>query len=141
MTVIAKKIDQVLRVQNYAVVAVRLALIQEGEFIEELNRQQLAEGQRSDGTSLPDYSPTSINVFGKPPGPIKLFDEGDFYEGINANIFNDEFRIEGEDEKTAMLIARYGEMILGLSEENKQVLIDHIRPVIIDLIRKFYKSI
>jgi hypothetical protein len=141
MTIIAEKISEIQRVQNYAIVAARFAIIESSEFIEELNRQQLSEGQRSDGSTLPDYSPTSVNLFGKQPGPIKLFDEGDFYDGINVNVFDDEFRLDGEDEKTSMLIARYGDMILGLTEENKQVLIDYIRPIIINLMKTFYKSV
>lgn len=137
---IADQIKVLNRLRNYAIVAVRLSIIERSELIEELNRQQLSRGERSDNSILPNYSPFSVEL-GKPSGPIQLFDEGDFYEGINANIFDDEIRIEGEDEKTAMLISKYGQMILGLTEENKQILIEAIRPLVIQKMRAFYSTI
>jgi hypothetical protein len=135
-----KKVREVRRTVDYIIVATRVVLIKNAEFIEDLNRDQLSRGERSDETLLPNYSPTSV-AMGKPPGRIRLFDEGPFYEGINASIFDDEMRFEGEDEKTGMLISKYGAMILGLSDDSLQILIDKIKPEIIDEVRRFYKRI
>lgn len=85
------------------------------EDISELNRDQLRQGQRSDGTFLPPYSSNSVSKFGKTPGPIKLFETGDFYKGIKPEFKKEEFNITDLDNKTDMLQDRYGESILGLS--------------------------
>ena len=86
--------------------------------VEDFNIFQLQEGQRADGTFLPDYSPRSVNVFGKPPGPIRLFDEGDFYRGITLKVTSEGIELEGLDIKTEMLQFRYGANVIGLSEES-----------------------
>lgn len=131
---------EIRRTADYIIVATRKALIKHAEFIEELNRIQLSFGIRSDDTLLPSYSPVSVEA-GKPPGRIKLFDQGEFYEGINVSIFDDELRFEGEDEKTPMLISKYGRMILGLNDKSLQVLIDRIKPDIVRDVKQFYKRI
>jgi len=114
---------------------IRLEAIEHQDFIAELNQMQLAEGQRPDGSFLPDYSQTSVSVFGKPPGAIKLFDEGDFYEGIKPLFESQGLDMVGLDEKTSMLINRYGD-VLGLSQENKQRLAVQLLPGIKVRIKK-----
>ena len=140
MELIANKVKEINRLRNHIVIALRIVLISQAEFIEELNRRQLERGERSDGSILPPYSPVSVSM-GKPAGAIKLFDEGDFYEGITANVFDDELRFEGEDEKTPMLIAKYGRLILGLNDESLQLLINHIRPLLQKEVKRFYLTI
>ena len=46
------------------------------------NTDQLWAGIKADGKNMPDYSQTSVNAFGKPSGPIRLYDSGDFYRGL-----------------------------------------------------------
>jgi len=87
------------------------------EVITNMNTDQLWEGERPDGSMLPDYSPTSVQVFGKPEGPIRLFDQGDFYRGIFLDADQFPVMFEGRDEKTEMLKSDYG-AILGINEEN-----------------------
>jgi hypothetical protein len=89
--------------------------------VEDLNISQLQMGQRSDGTFLPDYSPRSVAVFGKPPGPIRLFDTGAFYRGITLTAARELAELAGRDEKTDELEFEYGERIIGLSEENRRM--------------------
>ncbi len=138
--IFVKKAREVRRTADYIIIAARIVLIRHVNLIEELNRDQLSQGERSDETLLPNYSPTSV-AMGKPPGRIRLFDEGDFYEGINASIFDDKITFQGEDEKTGMLISKYGEMILGLNQKNLQILINTIKPELITEVRKFYNRI
>lgn len=80
--------------------------------------RQLQAGQRGDGTYLPDYSPVSVEVFGKHPGPMTLEDTGAFYRGIMLEVVEAGIRIYGKDIKTDMLELHYGEEILDLSEES-----------------------
>lgn len=84
--------------------------------ISDLNRDQLKIGMKSDGSFLPNYSPTSVTKFGKKPGKIKLFDTGDFYDGINPDFAKTGFTLDSADWKNDKLKADYGDEIVGLSD-------------------------
>lgn len=88
------------------------------DIIAELNRDQLRDGRTATGASLPPYSRTSVVKFGKPPGAIKLFDTGAFYDSIKPEFAGSSFLVDDTDSKKDMLQDRYGDDILGLSEEN-----------------------
>lgn len=88
--------------------------------VEDLNISQLQRGERSDGVILPDYSPRSVAVFGKPPGPIRLFDTGAFYRGITLVASREFAVLEGRDSKTEELQDRYGDRIIGVTEDNRK---------------------
>ena len=107
--------------------------------LEDFNTFQLQDGMRIDGTILPDYSPISVAA-GKPAGPIRLFDEGDFYEGITVFVGRSDFHFEGLDEKTEMLEERHGEVV-GLTEENIDRIPDEfLRVELLDATRRFVLS-
>lgn len=96
-----------------------LEVIEENKtFLEDYNVMQLSEGERADGVILPDYSPVSVHKYGKPPGPIKLFDTGAFYRGIIAVMNPTGVEMEGRDSKTEKLKADFGADILGVTENN-----------------------
>lgn len=106
--------------------------------IEDLNIAQLQQGERADGSSLPDYSETSVKVYGKPRGAIKLFDQGDFYRGITVKLSINKLEIEGTDSKTAKLQNTYGANILGLQEDSIDSLRqDYIEPEMIKRVYNF----
>jgi len=106
--------------------------------IEDINISQLQNGERADGTTLPDYSHVSVSKYGKPPGPIKLFDTGAFYRGITTKIFTDRFEMIGTDSKTNMLQKTYGKDITGISDSNLVVIQDTIvNPGMIEKTHKF----
>jgi hypothetical protein len=88
--------------------------------IVEMNIEQLQEGQRSDGSTLPNYSIGSVQRFGKRPGPMTLEDTGAFYRGIRVRAGKTFAEIIGTDPKTGMLEARYDLTIIGLSEDNTE---------------------
>lgn len=88
------------------------------DIIAELNRDQLRKGETSSGASLPPYSAVSVNKFGKPPGAIKLYDTGDFYKAIKPEFAQTSFVIDDTDWKKDVLQERYGDDILGLSQDN-----------------------
>jgi len=50
----------------------------------DLNRigQLFEKGLQADGTHTGDYSPVSVNVYGKRAGHITLYDTGDFYKSF-----------------------------------------------------------
>ncbi len=119
----ADKLREVkLRIEEF----IREVLEESASIIEDLIIAQLQEGTDGDGNTLPDYSPTSVFVYGKPPGPIKLFDQGDFYRGVFLELFDNAFDIDDKDSKTAKLVREYGPAILKLNEKNKQWVIDSV---------------
>ncbi len=112
------------------------------EFVAELQRAQLEKGQRPDGTNFPDYSPTSVNVYGKEDGPIKWKDSGYFYEHISALVRPDFLEITNEgtiDDITGQrfdLEIRFDEEIIGLDSDSMAELTAKIKEKYITLIRK-----
>lgn len=101
---------------------------------------QLQQGLTSDDTYLPDYSFRSVFQYNKPPGPIRLYDTGDFYRGILFDVRRDIFIIDSADEKTTMLKQRYGPDILGLGSEAKANYILTLRPVFIQEVANYLKK-
>ena len=89
--------------------------------VEDLNIEQLERGQRPDGSTLPNYSPVSVRIFGKRPGPMTMRNEGDYHRGITLVVSDTGVDLQGRDIKSEMLELRYGEL-LGLQEESKQLL-------------------
>lgn len=100
------------------------------------NTDQLYEGKDSKGKNLPKYSETSINVFGKRPGPWQLFNEGDFYNGFFVRVENGKVLFNSNDSKTGMilnmLIAKGHDEplnIFGLNTTNfKDLVQGYVRP-------------
>jgi hypothetical protein len=99
----------------------------------ELVTDQLEQGQDSRGDNLPDYSPASVQVFGKPAGPWRLYDTGDFYRSIllRTNKFPAVF--DATDSKTDEIFAKLeskganSDQLLGLGDEGKEQLRAEVR--------------
>jgi len=109
---------------------------------EDLNRFQLQDGQRADGQFLPDYSQTSVEKFGKQPGPIKLKDTGEFYNEMSVELRNKKLTFTNYSRKLlhppARLAQRYTLNILGLTTKNiKLFKDDYIIPFAADYVEKF----
>lgn len=89
-----------------------------------MNTDQLFAGEDSQGKSLPNYSQNSVQVFGKPSGPMRLFDEGDFYRGFFVKADKFPISIFSHDNKTgriADMLAAKGanpDAIYGLQKQN-----------------------
>ena len=99
------------------------SLQQTKDHIADLNVEQMSKGLKSDGSYMPDYSPVSVEVFGKPEGPIKLFDKGDFYQGYRVTIENGNVVVTSTDEKTGMLFKRFATKtsnIFGLNPQYRR---------------------
>jgi hypothetical protein len=131
MVEIADIKKRILNIPELINESIEEAFFDNREQIENMNRDQLRKGKRGDGVTLPDYSRASVVVYGKPAGPIRLFDQGDFYKGITLDVDNDEAHLLGTDEKTDELERTYGNSIIELSEENKKIIRDEmIKPTI-----------
>jgi hypothetical protein len=100
--------------------------------------QLFDEGKRADGTILDDYSETSVNLYGKRPGPIQLKDTGHFYQSFIVLAEKSAILIIADDVfiYDRPLADEYGAEIIGLTKENTGVLIRMLLKKYIKEIRK-----
>lgn len=108
------------------------SIILENEYvITDMNSEdQLYEqGVNRLGVNIMDYapySPLTIEIKkekGQPYNRVTLRDEGYFEQSFYVEADTQQFTIKAADWKTEDLIQRYGRQILGLTEENKIILI------------------
>lgn len=69
-----------------------------------MNTDELWEGKLANGDTLWDYSPISVTVYGKPYGPVRMFDEGDFYRGFFMNAASFPIIFGSKDTKTLTIM-------------------------------------
>lgn len=117
--------NKLRQVSAQSIEAGLLTLLKEEEGIAtELVTGQLFEGKDSLGGELPEYSPVSVNVFGKRPGPWQLLDTGDFYRSIFLDASRFPVVFESTDPKRneifSHLEAKGGnaDQVLGLDKGN-----------------------
>lgn len=102
--------------------------------------EQLARGEKGDGSNLPNYSIVSVTKFGKSPGPMILRDQGDFWRGITLVVDDDGVEIVGNDQKSEMLQLRYGDDIIELQEESKEEIVrDDLQPVTEEELKTYFE--
>lgn len=115
------------------------------EFIIDMNAesQLYDKGINRFGVDISDYAPYSQITIeikrekGQPYNRVTLRDEGAFESSFFIEFLNDGFRISASDAKAAALTRKYGDGILGLTDENLQVVIrDYIKPFIFEQARK-----
>ncbi len=70
-------------------------------------QSQLQKGERGDGSKLPNYSETSVKLFGKPRGRMTLKDTGAYYEGMEIFTVKNQIIVESSDSKADDLSERY----------------------------------
>lgn len=85
-----------------------------------LNKSQLKEGKRADGTNLPPYTPQYAKRKRKPLRPKTLYDTGDFYSGFDINFFKQYYEAFSRDPKDAFITGIWGEEIYGLIDQSKE---------------------
>jgi len=111
------------------------------ELVAELQRDQLREGERPDGTNFQDYSPASVNIFGKSPGPFTWENSGYFYKNIQALARPDKIAIINEgtiDEVTGARIdleIKFDEIIIGLQNDSVKEMVEAIKEKYIESLR------
>ena len=115
-------------------------------FMADLNREQLAKkGVNSDGSDIrPEYSGVTEILKRSKSGTagitshVTLFDTGDFHKSIFAEIFPDEVIMDATDSKLFDLEAKYGDKILGLTDESIKKVREKFNPL---FIKKFNEAI
>ncbi|WP_428668104.1 hypothetical protein [Runella sp.] len=90
--------------------------------IEDLNIEQLNAGQDATGHAItPPYVPFTIihkQAKNQPTDRVTLKDEGSFHKSIFVKTHQNAFEMDATDPKTAALVGKYGEEILGLTDKN-----------------------
>jgi hypothetical protein len=113
------------------------------DLMEALNRQQLLDGIRSDGSFIdPPYRPRTVEIKklqGRPWNKVTLLDEGFYHARIEASKAGKAVALESWDEKAEALQAKYGENIEGLTEENTEIVSIAMLPDIEKETRKYLK--
>lgn len=103
-----------------------------------LNTDQLFQGKEATGGLLPPYSQRSVEVFGKPPGPMRLFETGDFYRGFFVKADKFPVVFSSKDKKTEKLTKAFGQdEIFGLDKENIK---DFSNSYVLPDLQKFVRS-
>jgi hypothetical protein len=115
-----KKVEQINENEIWREVA---AQPETQEAIAETQREQLRKGERPDGSSFPDYSDVSVNVYGKPAGAITWYDDGEFYDSIGTTIEDKQLPFKdaittGDNGEKINLETDKNEVILGIQENN-----------------------
>jgi hypothetical protein len=77
----------------------------------------------------------SISPYFSPP-VVDLYLHGSFQKGITTTVEGDTYNITSTDRKTQFLKNRYGEQILGLSDESKNIIAMKLKPYITAKINK-----
>jgi hypothetical protein len=106
------------------------------EEIEDLNRNQLTQGKRSDGSQLPPYTPAYAKRKGKALTPKTLNDTGTFHNEIFTTFFEKSFNVESNNWKSDIIESNWGQKIFGLTDENKRKLAEMIRDEVASELRK-----
>jgi hypothetical protein len=107
-----------------------------------LNQKQLQDGKTANDRNLPNYSKTSVEVYGKEPGPMTLKDTGDFYDSFDVILLEDGFVIDADSLKTDALggttdlFIKYGQDITGLNDENLSIFVEALIPKVQEAILK-----
>ena len=115
------------------------AINDNSEIAEDLNIEQLTQGIRSDGSVItPAYTSTYKAYkasIGLDVSVVNLQLEGDFVEGITANVIGDVLVMAGTDSKTGQLRGKYGREIIGLTEESTKELLEEVKPDVLENMR------
>lgn len=119
-------------------------VVRDNAFLLELeNQQQLEAGLNKDGHSIrPEYSYLTVlykQEAGEPYDRVTLRDTGDFYGSIVAEVRGQALEMEATDPKTEELQEKYGEAILGLSDDAVgEFCREVLKPELQDLTRKTF---
>lgn len=88
------------------------------------NAQLYTEGVNAEGVKISSYRPyrpLTISIKkskGQPTDRVTLKDTGDFHSSIKVELTPDGILFTATDRKTLELMAKYGDSILGLTDEN-----------------------
>jgi hypothetical protein len=118
------------------------SVFQNREKIAELNKEQLHQGLTNKGTSItPFYKrrwyaefKTLLPSYEAPNNVPDLYLNGDFYNGIDVEISDNEYSIYSKDEKSDDLSSKYKD-IFGLNEKNIETARQFVTKTFVNLMK------
>jgi len=137
---LVKRFNNVINLDQDVIISNILRDAEFQRFIIDLNtEEQLFEkGIDSFGASLGDYTDftkTVKSIKGQRIDHITLEDTGEFYKSFAIKVQNGGFLITADGQKEdTNLLEEYGKEILGLTDENLQIVIDAIKEKLIPII-------
>jgi len=115
------------------------------EEIIKLIQEQLTEGKRGDGSTMPKYT-TSTKQSKLKRGTIlmgeriALIDTGEFWKSMFANIYDGSIIVDSKDWKRDMLVDRYGDEIFLISKTQMEYLASLVNPLLNAKIKQFLEN-
>ena len=102
-------------------------------------KQLFQKGENAAGISIDTFRPYTARTLeikqskGQPINRVTLRDTGDFHSSFYIEAGTDSFMIKASDPKTLELMAKYGDEILGLTDEDANI-VSHemIKPILIE---------
>ena len=137
-TILYQTLSNILNINPYQILFNILSDEGVQNYIEELNRNQLLDGENSLGVKLSDIGGeySEVTLFLHPEkvrDRVNLYDTGEFHNSIQVNPqLNKGFEIQADPIKTndngtkTNLYERWGEDVIGLQNENLQSVIDKL---------------
>lgn len=95
-----------------------------------VHNQLFDQGVNADGVKLWDIAPYKVQTIlhkkeiGLPSNRVTLYETGDFYKSVIVRFFDDAFELIANNWKVEELQRKYGENILGLTQESMEILIE-----------------
>lgn len=138
-------IDRLRAIEDEALMLVENVIRENEHALLSLNsRDQLYDrGIDRNGVEIASYrpyAPMTIQIKrekGQPTNRVTLRDEGNFYASFYIIFGATGFEIAASDWKTEELIAKYGEEVLGLTDENVRLFAaEYIEPALNELFAK-----
>lgn len=94
------------------------------QYMHDANVQRLFDGKLTNGERItPDYADSTIDEKkrkGQPYDRVTLKDTGDMYSFLFVKVDNGSILFDSKVDYVDVLRKRYGEMIFGLTDENKK---------------------
>lgn len=141
-----KRFNNVINLDQDAIISNILRDAEFQRFIIDLNTEEqlFEQGIDSLGASLGDYTDftkTVKSIKGQRIDHITLEDTGEFYKSFAIKVKNGGFLITADGQKEdTNLLEEYGKEILGLTDENLQIVIDAIKEKLIPIILASYMA-
>lgn len=141
-----KRFNNVINLDQDAIISNILRDAEFQRFIIDLNTEEqlFEQGIDSLGASLGDYTDftkTVKSIKGQRIDHITLEDTGEFYKSFAIKVQNGGFLITADGQKEdTNLLEEYGKEILGLTDENLQIVIDAIKEKLIPIILTAYMA-
>jgi hypothetical protein len=113
------------------------------EVITEKQKEQMLQGLNREGGTLGyykvyEYAQKKFELNPRPGfGVVDLKMKGNFFDGMETNVFPNTFSTQSTDEKNLRLIKKYDPF--GLNDESKKEYLQTLRPVFLKSVREKLK--